>query len=602
METVTFYSYKGGVGRTLTLANIAIYLSRFGKRVCIVDFDLEAPGLHYKFPNHVKTTDIERGLVDLIYEFTQHGILPDSLSKYTIKFNPPSPSHGEITLLPAGNGLSSSYWSKLSSIDWYQLFFEKRSEGIPYFLELKEQIERELKPDFLLIDSRTGITEMSGICTSLLPDKVVFLVVNNRENIEGARQILQKLIKVERLPTQKPIDVIIALTRIPITGQDHTAENTILQNVIDYFNEPAENLEYQLDIKDICILHSDRDLEISESLRINDYGNIEDIPLLKDYLKLFSKIIPSKVILTRLDTILDEITRNSNLLEDPDKVEKELKSLVVNYPHPKSYEKLISYYILRNESRDTILSEFHKLWETFGIENLKMLSKYISFFMKLKTQGKVPFNLSIIEKYLELGTDDKTEVEKRLAEAYYERNLIREALIHYKNIINFEEIKNGSIEKMLDICIKNKFYENAFEISETYSEIINEDPALKAKIVDLLTRVDNIEKAVSIFSNDVYTKKEILRLNPLLYGYLLIQKGEKIEEDPIINEIIAEYANHFDREEITKVADLFYQHDKRKEFLEKIKATNSYSPSFIEYLDDRLGHNKRLRNYEKFII
>jgi hypothetical protein len=559
--------------------------------------------LHYKFPNYVKTTDIERGLVDLVYEFTQRGILSDSLSEYIIKFNSSSPSHGEITLLPAGNGLSSSYWSKLSSINWYRLFFEERSEGIPYFLELKEQIERELKPDFLLIDSRTGITEMSGVCTSLLPDKVVFLVVNNRENIEGARQILQKLIKVERLPTQKPIDVIIALTRIPITGQqDHAAENTILNNVIDYFNEPAENLEYQLDVKDICILHSDRGLEISESLRINDYGNIEDTPLLKDYLKLFSKIIPSKVILTRLDIILDEITRNSNLLDDPDKVEKELKSLVINYPHPKSYEKLISYYILRNESRDKILSEFHKLWETFGIENPKMLSKYVSFFVKLKTQSKVSYNLSIVEKYLELGNDDKTEVEKRLADAYYECNLPKEALKHYKNVISNEEIKNGSLEKMLDVCIKNKFYENAFEINEIYLDIINEDPTLKARIVELMTRVDNLKGAEDIFSNDVYTKREILRLNPSLFAYLLGINGKAIEEDPIINEVLADYINHFDRDGMVKVADLFYQQNKRKEFLEKIKAMNNYSPSLVEYLDDRLGHNKRARSYEKFII
>ena len=47
MKTITFYSYKGGVGRTLALANIAKRLSEFGKKVCLIDFDLEAPGLHH---------------------------------------------------------------------------------------------------------------------------------------------------------------------------------------------------------------------------------------------------------------------------------------------------------------------------------------------------------------------------------------------------------------------------------------------------------------------------------------------------------------------------------------------------------------------------
>ena len=41
---VTFYSWKGGVGRTMALANTAVQLARKGNRVLVVDWDLEAPG------------------------------------------------------------------------------------------------------------------------------------------------------------------------------------------------------------------------------------------------------------------------------------------------------------------------------------------------------------------------------------------------------------------------------------------------------------------------------------------------------------------------------------------------------------------------------
>jgi Mrp family chromosome partitioning ATPase len=47
---ITFYSYKGGVGRSFALANVAAILSRWGARVLCVDWDLEAPGLHHFFP------------------------------------------------------------------------------------------------------------------------------------------------------------------------------------------------------------------------------------------------------------------------------------------------------------------------------------------------------------------------------------------------------------------------------------------------------------------------------------------------------------------------------------------------------------------------
>jgi len=45
MYVTTFYSFKGGVGRTMALVNVAVELALQGKRVVAVDFDLEAPGL-----------------------------------------------------------------------------------------------------------------------------------------------------------------------------------------------------------------------------------------------------------------------------------------------------------------------------------------------------------------------------------------------------------------------------------------------------------------------------------------------------------------------------------------------------------------------------
>jgi len=45
MHTVTFYSFKGGTGRSTALVNVAVEMVKSGLRVLVVDFDLEAPGL-----------------------------------------------------------------------------------------------------------------------------------------------------------------------------------------------------------------------------------------------------------------------------------------------------------------------------------------------------------------------------------------------------------------------------------------------------------------------------------------------------------------------------------------------------------------------------
>ena len=53
-EVITFYSYKGGTGRSMALANVATLLARRraagSRRVLVIDWDLEAPGQHHYFP------------------------------------------------------------------------------------------------------------------------------------------------------------------------------------------------------------------------------------------------------------------------------------------------------------------------------------------------------------------------------------------------------------------------------------------------------------------------------------------------------------------------------------------------------------------------
>ena len=48
-QIVTFYSFKGGTGRTMALANVAWILAANGERVLVADWDLESPGLHRFF-------------------------------------------------------------------------------------------------------------------------------------------------------------------------------------------------------------------------------------------------------------------------------------------------------------------------------------------------------------------------------------------------------------------------------------------------------------------------------------------------------------------------------------------------------------------------
>ena len=219
MKTITFYSYKGGVGRTLALANIAKRLAEFGKKVCIIDFDLEAPGLHQKFSNNINKKDIKAGIVEYIYEYSYENKLPKSIKGFTTKIKFNIKNIQDIDLITAGNIYSKEYWKKLTLINWGSLFYEKDSQGVAFFIDLKQKIEKELKPDFLLIDSRTGITDISGITMSILADEIVLLVAKNEENIEGIKQIIETLSVPENSFKEGIPKINLVLSRIPYFSQ-----------------------------------------------------------------------------------------------------------------------------------------------------------------------------------------------------------------------------------------------------------------------------------------------------------------------------------------------------------------------------------------------
>src|ERR1700685_186515 len=66
----TFYSYKGGVGRTMALANVAALLAKWGRSVLVLDWDLEAPGIERFFSRNNEEAERIRaskpGIVDVI--------------------------------------------------------------------------------------------------------------------------------------------------------------------------------------------------------------------------------------------------------------------------------------------------------------------------------------------------------------------------------------------------------------------------------------------------------------------------------------------------------------------------------------------------------
>lgn len=287
MKTLTFYSYKGGVGRTLALTNMALRLTEYGKKVAILDFDLEAPGIPFKFSNYFPIPKFELGLVDYIYEFSEYKNLPNSIKPYSFELPARNPIQNAINIIPAGNLENKEYWRKLGRINWHGLFYSDKPYGVPFFLELKDKIKNEFKPDYLLVDSRTGITDISGITLRILADDVVILAANSEENLYGCKKIIKNLLNAEDALENKVPNIHFILTRLPFNNlpQERAKEYDLVGKIKADFENYLQSQNF-----DVNILHSDRRLEIKERVLIGDKLEENKISIENDYLNLFHKI------------------------------------------------------------------------------------------------------------------------------------------------------------------------------------------------------------------------------------------------------------------------------------------------------------------------
>ncbi len=185
MHVVTFYSFKGGTGRSMALANVAAELVTRGRRVLMVDFDLEAPGLD-TFPFEPLTPP-GSGLVELIQDYLDSNEVPD-IKDYLYEVSIGSHLPGKLWLMPAGRQ-DITYDTRFRAIDW-QDFYDNEG-GFLFFEDVRIQWSELLKVDYVLIDSRTGHTDIGGICTRQLPDAVVAMFFPNEQNLRGLKPIVK---------------------------------------------------------------------------------------------------------------------------------------------------------------------------------------------------------------------------------------------------------------------------------------------------------------------------------------------------------------------------------------------------------------------------
>jgi tetratricopeptide (TPR) repeat protein len=176
--------------------------------VLLVDFDLEAPGITSFGP--FAECAASPGIIDYVSQYLSAGEAPNA-SRFLHRCGGSSAMKGEMWLMPAGRQ-DAGYGARLTSIDWNDLY--EHHQGYLMFEDLKQQWKDLVDPDYVFIDSRTGHTDVGGICTRQLPNAVVLLFVPNKQNITGLKTIVES-VRAEQGRVNRRIDLHFVPSDVP---------------------------------------------------------------------------------------------------------------------------------------------------------------------------------------------------------------------------------------------------------------------------------------------------------------------------------------------------------------------------------------------------
>jgi cellulose biosynthesis protein BcsQ len=256
---IVFFGLKGGVGRSTALCMTAWGLARQGKRVLLIDFDLESPGISgLVLPSE---NVAEFGVVDwLIEDAVGQG---DSVLPRMVAASPLAEATVDAIRVVAAIGQGeSNYLAKLA-----RAYADVPGDQGPQrlgqrLLRLVQALEKQERPDVVLIDSRAGLHDLAAVSITNISDTALLFATDSAQSWEGYRQMFshwQQRPEIARRVRDR-LAVVRALT--PKTGREKGVER-FQERAYDLFAEtlydeiPAGPEALQFDVES-ALFHPDK--------------------------------------------------------------------------------------------------------------------------------------------------------------------------------------------------------------------------------------------------------------------------------------------------------------------------------------------------------
>ncbi|MCC5653987.1 MinD/ParA family protein [Nostoc sp. XA013] len=185
-KIVSIHSFRGGTGKSNLTANLAATIARQGKRVGIIDTDIQSPGIHIIFG--LDESKMNRSLNDYLWG---RCVIKDAAYDVSHTLNAEgetSVSNGSLYLIP-----SSIKAGEISRILREGYDVGKLNDGF-------EDLMRDLNLDYLLIDTHPGLNEETLLAIAI-SDILVVILRPDRQDFQGTAVTVEvaKKLKVDKM-------------------------------------------------------------------------------------------------------------------------------------------------------------------------------------------------------------------------------------------------------------------------------------------------------------------------------------------------------------------------------------------------------------------
>lgn len=536
----SFYSYKGGVGRSQLCANVAAYLChKRNKKVLLLDWDFEAPGLHYYFGLQDEAMEVD-GSLELLEQYMALMLTHEKVSdKDYPSFDKSSilnllnakgwkeEKKGCVDLIPAGC-YGEAYIPRVNNFNWYQ--FYNRLDGQVYIEWLKGQL-KGLGYDYILIDSRTGINDYSGICNLHLPDANIVVMAANSQNMRGCKNLIDQIINhpyTQHEEGYRTKYILPVLSRINVNNPnfDHWADE-----FVDHFQPLMQHWETELPEafrKDIF-----RDFYLEKVLLedMPQYSAGENLLFKNRKQRLHRSSFAAKF--ANLAQYLEDLREKKKIqLEeqiDRDaweyyaqeaefRLEKgELTRGDVAYAYEQAgdvenaerFGGTVDLYI--QEYKDFYVKGKYRAAEDVLLKALELDEENVSIYLELsrvyKRVGELDAAEQILLKAVVIDADS-IDAYKLLGSIYYKKNQLKKALEVFKNeVLDIDPMDKDSLVYLAIIYEDSNQPELAIEVFEQANELYPNDYQILTNMGTLYGKRENFGLAIEYF-------EKALELNP----------------------------------------------------------------------------------------